>query len=197
MNCSPSRMRGDVVVVEDLLGAGQAEGGAGDDHRLGGGPSPAPDREPVARRGLASTCRAPCVDRGRARACRLRSASLGVGRSAAASSSRSAARRLGRSGRRRSARPTPRPAAYSPHSAWLNDGDVAALRVVGEQREHVVVSPSTSSTKPCSAFFGPTSTKTRAPASYSVCRPLTNCTGEATWRPSMSSIVVATSAPVG
>ena len=49
--------------------------------------------------------------------------------------------------------------------------DVADLGVVGEQREHVS-SPSTSSTKPCSAFFGPTSTKTRAPASYSVLQAL-------------------------
>ena len=38
--------------------------------------------------------------------------------------------------------------------------------------------PSTSSANPCNAFFGPTSTNTRAPASYSVCRPFTNCTGD-------------------
>ena len=36
MNCSPVEDAGDVLVVEDLLDAGQAERRAGDDHRLGG-----------------------------------------------------------------------------------------------------------------------------------------------------------------
>ena len=56
--------------------------------------------------------------------------------------------------------------------------NIADFGMIGEQRNHVAASlPSTSSANPCNAFFGPTSTKTRAPASYSVCRPFTNCTG--------------------
>src|SRR5512132_334976 len=90
----------------------------------------------------------------------------------------------------------PRPAAYSPHSAWLNDGTSPNFGWLVNSAETSSCEPSTSSTKPCSAFFGPTSTKTRAPASYSVRRPLTNCTGEATCRPRTSSIV-STSASGG
>src|SRR5512139_707345 len=83
----------------------------------------------------------------------------------------------------------PRPAAQRPHSAALNDGTSPLLGWFVNSASTSSCAPSTSSTKPCSAFLGPTSTKTRAPASYSVFRPQTNWTGDATCRPSRSSIV--------
>src|SRR5690348_5102308 len=92
----------------------------------------------------------------------------------------------------------PRPAAYRPHSAWLNATSSASFGwLVNSATTSSCVLPSTSSTKPCNAFFGPTSTNTRAPASYSVRNPFTNCTGEATCLARMSNICGTTSGPVG
>src|SRR5690242_14789126 len=66
---------------------------------------------------------------------------------------------------------TPSPAAYSPHSAWLSEAASPCLGwLVNSGRTSSWTEASTSSTNPYSAFFGPTSTNTRAPASYSVCR---------------------------
>ncbi len=59
----------------------------------------------------------------------------------------------------------PKPAAYSPHSAWLKAASSVSLgKLVNSASTSSCREPSTSSTKPCSAFFGPTSTNTRAPA---------------------------------
>src|ERR1039457_1416114 len=103
---------------------------------------------------------------------------------------------LGAVGLRPSSAGYPRPAAYRPASAALKEGKSPFLGwLVNRVRTSSCSEPSTSSAKPCSARFGPTSTKTRAPASYRVCRPLTNWTGEATWRPSASSIRPAASGP--
>ena len=93
-------------------------------------------------------------------------------------------------------RPVPCPDAYSPHSAWLNDDQVTELRVIGV-RDSTPASPSTSLAKPHSARLGPVSTNTRAPASYSVRSPVTNCTGDATWRPRISRISSSAPGPVG
>ena len=49
------------------------------------------------------------------------------------------ARADGRGGDRGGGAAAPRPAAYRPASAWLNDATSPALRVVGEQRQDVVV----------------------------------------------------------
>ena len=70
------------------------------------------------------------------------------------------------------ARPTPSPAAYRPHSAWLNATTSPSFGWLVNSDTTSRRSPRTSSTKPCSAFFGPTSTKTRAPAAYSVSQAL-------------------------
>ena len=91
---------------------------------------------------------------------------------------------------------SPMPAAYIPHRAWLN---ATASGVLGWFVNRATTSsypPRTSSTNPCRAFFGPTSMKTRAPASYSVLSPLTNWTGEAICLPAKSSIVSGV-APAG
>ena len=89
----------------------------------------------------------------------------------------------------------PSPAAYKPHNAWLNDATSPVLGWLVNRAS--TSSPRTSVTNPCNAFFGPTSTKTRAPAAWSVRSPFTNCTGEATCRARMSSICSSTSSPVG
>ena len=56
---------------------------------------------------------------------------------------------------------------------------------------------STSSTNPASAFFGPTSTNTRAPCAYSVSSPFTNSTGAATCLASKSMISSRAPACIG
>ena len=61
-------------------------------------------------------------------------------------------------------RSRPTPAAYRPHRAWLKATSSATFGwLVKSATTSSCSEPRTSSTKPCRAFFGPTSTKTRAP----------------------------------
>ncbi len=59
----------------------------------------------------------------------------------------------------------PSPAAHSPHMAALNEAVSPFLGWLVNSASTSSRSARTSSTKPCNAFLGPTSTKTRAPAS--------------------------------
>ena len=169
---------------------GQAERRAGDDHRLAAvvGALPPVHRRPALRGTRRRGGRA--RDAGRpVRRAGVRAAGVAAARAAP----RAAGRR--RRGRRAADRPGPSRASDTSclrHAAEaggvepaqrLVEGDgVGELRVVGEEREHVACRrPSTSSTKPCSAFLGPTSTKTRAPARVERLEPLARTApGEAT-----------------
>ena len=94
-------------------------------------------------------------------------------------------------------RAAPNPAAYSPHSPWLNAVASASLGWLVDSADTPGRWPSVSSARLASARLGPTSTKVRTPSAYSVSRPLTNWTGEATWRASRSTIASRDPSPAG
>src|SRR6516225_9788197 len=68
--------------------------------------------------------------------------------------------------------PRPRPAAYKQHNPWLKAGISPNLGWFVNNEITSLRAPRTSSASPCRAFLGPTSTNTRAPAPYNVCKPL-------------------------
>ena len=83
----------------------------------------------------------------------------------------------------------PCPAAQRPQSAWLNVWISPGFGWFVPSDTAPGRSPRTSSTKPLSAFFGPTSTKVRTPERQSVSIPSTQRTGEKTcfWSVSLIS----------
>ena len=82
----------------------------------------------------------------------------------------------------------PWPAAQRPQRAWLNVWISPGFGWFVPSDTAPGRSPRTSSTKPLSAFFGPTSTKVRTPSFQRVSSPPTHWTGEATCLWSVSLI---------
>ena len=86
--------------------------------------------------------------------------------------------------------PYPRPAAYRPQSALIERGDVAELGMVGVEAHHLIARGRRRRSPAAPAWARPRRTRARPRVVQRAASPVTNCTGEATWRARISTICV-------
>ena len=178
----------DVGIVEDVVDARQTERGAGDHDRLGietttCGAVRCPRwrwrRHVDDRRRCCAVDPQTFLDHAREQLSELHDAVIGNG---------VAARRCDRGRRRLGDRDRCRlveadAGRPEPTQRLVDRRGVAQLGVVGVEREHIVVPAEDVLDEPVQRSLRTDLDEHAASASYKVCNPCTNCTGDATWRP--------------